>query len=69
MLNALRLIQGVPASRWQQATGMGIGEHPFLLDRIGRAQALGLLDRSPGRFQATPRGLELLSDLQALFLK
>ncbi len=69
MLNALRLIQGVPASRWQQATGMGIGEHPFLLDRIGRAQALGLLERSPGRFQATPRGLELLSDLQALFLK
>ena len=69
MLNALRLIQGVPASRWQQATGMGIGEHPFLLDRIGRAQALGLLDRSPGRFHATPRGLELLSDLQALFLK
>lgn len=69
MLNALRLVHGVPVSRWQQATGMGIGEHPFLLDRIGRAQALGLLDRSPGRFQATPRGLELLSDLQALFLK
>ncbi len=68
MLNALRLIQGVPVSRWRQTTGMAIADHPFLLDRIGQAQASGLLERLPGRLQATPRGLELLNDLQAIFL-
>lgn len=68
MLNALRLIQGVPVSRWHQTTGMPIADHPFLLDRIGQAQASGLLECLPGRLQATPRGLELLNDLQAIFL-
>jgi putative oxygen-independent coproporphyrinogen III oxidase len=68
MLNALRLTQGVPVGRWCQTTGMAIADHPFLLERIGQAQALGLLEGSPGRFKATPRGLELLNDLQAIFL-
>jgi coproporphyrinogen III oxidase-like Fe-S oxidoreductase len=68
MLNALRLTQGVPVARWRQTTGMAVGEHPFLLERIGQAQARGLMERSPGRLQATPRGLELLNDLQAIFL-
>jgi oxygen-independent coproporphyrinogen-3 oxidase len=68
MLNALRLTQGVPVARWRQTTGMAIAEHPFLLERIGQAQALGLLERTPGRLRATPRGLELLNDLSALFL-
>ena len=68
MLNALRLLDGVPVVRWQQTTGMTVGEHPFLLDRIGQAQAKGLLSREAGVLRATPRGLELLNDLQAMFL-
>ncbi len=68
MLNALRLTQGVPAGRWAQTTGMVVGAHPFLLERLGQAQARGLMRMDSGRFQATERGLELLNDLQALFL-
>ena len=68
MLNALRLTQGVPVGRWRETTGMAIADHPFLLERIGQAQASGLLERSPGHLRATPRGFELLNDLQAIFL-
>ncbi len=68
MLNALRLVEGVPISRWAQTTGMAIGEHPFLLERLASAQSKGLMVRRPDRFQASVRGLELLNDLQAIFL-
>ena len=68
MLNALRLVEGVPIGRWAQTTGMAIGGHPFLLERLGSAQSKGLMVRRPDRFQATARGLELLNDLQAIFL-
>jgi oxygen-independent coproporphyrinogen-3 oxidase len=69
MLNALRLTDGVPASLWRERTGTAIGEHPFLLSAISRAQALGLLAMDASRFRATPRGLEMLSDLQEIFLR
>ncbi len=69
MLNALRLMDGVPSGRWQITTGLGIGAHPFLLDRLGRAQAKGLMVSDPGVFRCTPRGFELLNEVQALFLK
>lgn len=68
MLNALRLIQGVPSGRWAQTTGIQVGSHPFLLDRIGLAQSRGLMSFRPDRFQASARGIELLNDLQSLFL-
>ena len=68
MLNALRLVEGVPIGRWVQTTGMAIGEHPFLLERLGSAQSKGLMVSRPDRFQASARGLELLNDLQAIFL-
>ena len=68
MLNALRLIQGVPSGRWAQTTGIQVGSHPFLLDRIGLAQSRGLMSVRPDRFQASARGIELLNDLQSLFL-
>ncbi len=69
MLNALRLMDGVPSGRWQLTTGLSIGAHPFLLDRLGRAQAKGLMVSDPGVFRCTPRGFELLNEVQALFLK
>lgn len=68
MLNGLRLVHGVPVARWRQTTGMAVGDHPFLLERLSTAQEQGLLARDPGVFRATPRGLELLNDLQAIFL-
>ena len=68
MLNGLRLIHGVPVARWRQTTGLAVGEHPFLLERLTHAQERGLLARDPGVFRATPRGLELLNDLQSIFL-
>ncbi len=69
MLNALRLIDGVPSGRWQATTGVAIGAHPFLLERLGQAQRRGLLESDPGIFRCTPRGFELLNEVQALFLK
>lgn len=69
MLNALRLIDGVPSGRWQATTGMAIGEHPFLLERLGEAQQRGLVASDPGVFRCTTRGFELLNEVQALFLK
>ena len=68
MLNALRLINGVPLGRWALTTCISVAGHPFLLERIGKAQSLGLLSRDPGVFRATPRGIELLNDLQSIFL-
>jgi hypothetical protein len=47
---------------------MAVGEHPFLLERLSNAQSKGLMVRRPDRFQASARGLELLNDLQAIFL-
>jgi putative oxygen-independent coproporphyrinogen III oxidase len=68
MMNGLRLTDGVPVGRWRQTTGMELQAHPFLLDRISEAQRKGLLARDPGVFRATDRGLELLNDLQSIFL-
>ena len=69
MLNALRLVDGVPSGRWQATTGVAIGAHPFLLERLGQAQMRGLLVSDPGVFRCSPRGFELLNEVQALFLK
>lgn len=68
MLNALRLIDGVPASRWREHTGTEIGDHPLLLSALALAQSRGLMATDPLRFRASPRGLELLSDLQEMFI-
>ncbi len=69
MLNALRLTQGVAVSRWSQTTGMSVGQHPWLLDALAKAQASGLMVQEPGRFAATPRGLDMLTNLQSFFLR
>lgn len=69
MLNALRLSEGVPTGRWPLTTGVSIGEHPFLLNRLSHAQGRGLMVTDPGVFRCTPRGFELLNEVQVLFLK
>jgi oxygen-independent coproporphyrinogen-3 oxidase len=65
MLNALRLVDGVPAASFTERTGVPLAA-------IGRTLAAavdrGLLDADPGAIRATPLGLRFLNDLQQIFL-
>ena len=65
MLNALRLVDGVPIRRFEERTGLGIGT---IEASLGRAEALGLLERDAFRIRPSARGLLFLNDLQSLFL-
>jgi len=65
LLNALRLVDGVPATAFAERTGLALAT---IARPIERAVALGLLDPDPTRLRATPLGLRFLNDLQALFL-
>jgi coproporphyrinogen III oxidase-like Fe-S oxidoreductase len=65
LMNALRLIQGVPAALFAERTGLPLRQ----LDQARRdAQARGLLEADPERLVATPRGQLFLNDLLQLFL-
>jgi putative oxygen-independent coproporphyrinogen III oxidase len=65
MLNALRLIDGVENSLFEDRTGLSI-----LAVQAGLNQALGknLLEAAPNRLRATPHGMLFLNELQSLFL-
>ena len=65
MLNALRLVDGVPAAWFQARTGLlrDVLE-PAFRDAIND----GLLDANPERIRPTQQGLRFLNDLQARFL-
>ena len=65
MLNALRLIDGVPATMFEERTGLAV---TAIATAMSRAAEQGLVDADPARIQATPRGLQFLNDLQARFL-
>jgi oxygen-independent coproporphyrinogen-3 oxidase len=65
MLNALRLSGGFELALFSERTGLPPGA---LEPGLARAEQLGLIARSLTRVQPTPRGLDFLSDLQALFL-
>jgi oxygen-independent coproporphyrinogen-3 oxidase len=65
MLNALRLVEGVPATLFGERTGLSA---TVLAAPLRRALAAGLIDPDPSRFRATPRGLDFLNDLQSIFL-
>jgi len=66
MMNALRLIEGVPASLFQQRTGLSLHT---LDSAIRTAQNKGLLTEEPGRLQPTLLGQRFLNELLALFLE
>jgi len=65
VLNALRLREGVALSLFTERTGL-----PLSALQKGREQGLarGLLVDDPTRLQASAKGFDFLSDLQALFL-
>ena len=65
MLNALRLIDGVPATMFEERTGLAV---TAIAAAMSHAADQGLVDADPARIQATPRGLQFLNDLQARFL-
>jgi len=67
MLNRSRLTEGGHADEFTQLTGLDAER--WLLPGIRRGIELGLLQaRTGGGWQPTERGLELLNDLQAIFL-
>jgi len=65
MLNALRLTDGFSLASFGERTGL-----PLSAVRSGLAEAerRGLVERDLQRVRPTPRGLDFLSDLQAIFL-
>ena len=66
MLNALRLVDGVPARRFSERTGMPISSIAAALDS---AERRGLLVADPSVLRPTALGLRFLNDLQGLFLE
>ncbi len=66
MLNALRLKEGVSLSSFEERTGLGINA---IKNGWQAARDKGLMTTdNPKHLQATARGFDFLSDLQALFL-
>ena len=65
MLNALRLVDGVPTELFASHTGWS----PVLISAaIDQGVSRGLIDPDPTRLKATALGLRFLNDTQALFL-
>ena len=65
MLNALRLKNGVPLSRFSARTGLA----PELVqEQIDAARADGLLDQEPALLKATEKGARYLNDLLQYFM-
>ncbi len=65
MLNATRLKQGFELARFSERTGLSLAA---IQPALAAAEARGLLARDFVRAWPTPRGFDLLSDLQGLFL-
>ncbi|MVW73323.1 radical SAM family heme chaperone HemW [Bordetella sp. 15P40C-2] len=65
MLNALRLKAGVPATLFEERTGMSLAA---LSRPLADATSRGLLDADPTRLCASALGWRFLNDLQEMFL-
>ena len=65
MLNALRLVEGVPAALFESRTGLPLA---VVQPEIEMAERRGLLHREGGRLQPTIEGRRFLNDLVELFL-
>lgn len=66
MLNALRLVDGVPTDLFASHTGWSSA---LIGAAVEEGVSRGLIDPDPTRLKATPLGLRFLNDTQALFLK
>lgn len=65
MLNALRLVNGVPATLYQERTSLSL---LTVAPSIRKAVERGLLEADPLTIRPTQRGHAFLNDLQAMFL-
>ena len=65
MLNALRLVEGVPVALFRERTGMELAS---LEAALSRGEALGLLERDWQHLRPTPKGQRFLNELLELFL-
>jgi putative oxygen-independent coproporphyrinogen III oxidase len=65
MMNALRLVDGVPMHEFSQRTGLGIEAIAPILDT---ARAKGWISEDPGMLCTTDTGQRFLNDVIALFL-
>ena len=65
MLNAMRLVDGVPVRRFQERTGISL---ITIEAQLAAAETKGLLGRDAFKLWPTARGLRFLNDLQSLFL-
>jgi len=65
MLNALRLIDGVPLADFSQRTGLPLSR---IEPALAQARQQGWLHEHPGRLQTTMQGQRFLNDVIATFL-
>jgi len=65
LMNALRLVEGVPAALFGQRTGLPLAA---LEPALSRARERGLLETDPARLQPTERGLRFLNDVLQGFM-
>lgn len=65
MLNALRLIEGVPADDFSRRTGLPLQQ---IATRLAKGRQRGWLEGDPGRLGTTPLGQRFLNDVIASFL-
>jgi oxygen-independent coproporphyrinogen-3 oxidase len=65
MLNALRLVQGVPVERFAERTGLPLAA---VARELAAAEDKGLLESDPRRILPTRRGRLFLNELLQLFL-
>jgi len=66
MLNALRLVEGVPVARFEERTGLAL---VTLARKLAAAEEKGLLERDTQRIRPTRHGRLFLNDLMQLFLE
>lgn len=65
MLNALRLVDGVPAARWEETTGQSWS---VIASRVEKLRSKGLMVSDADRIAVTPLGMRFLTDVQEEFL-
>lgn len=65
MLNALRLKHGFDQTLFEQRTGHKIDQ---IYDKLNDAKSLNLIKQEQNHIRPTPRGFDLLNNLQELFL-
>ena len=65
MMNAMRLLDGIPARLFQERTGLPLEE---IEDKLISARQRGLLDTQNGHWKPTERGRYFLNDLLEIFL-